>query len=116
LGTPRQERVQRSGAHYAQPSFSEVIRQSGLHGSTLQLSGTLNILLNISIFSVIDCSDATENSKKILKIMVRISAYPQVSMILTNPGYQSSIVAYIFETFDSNGSSNYSDSNVFFRS
>ncbi|KAG9064152.1 hypothetical protein KI688_003338 [Linnemannia hyalina] len=40
-------------------------------------------------------------SKKILKIMVRISAYPQVSMILTNPGYQSSIVAYIFDTFDS---------------
>jgi hypothetical protein len=49
-------------------------------------------------------SDATENSKKILKIMIRISAYPQVSMILTNPGYQSSIVAYISNTFDTKGS------------
>ncbi|OAQ33052.1 hypothetical protein K457DRAFT_153096 [Linnemannia elongata AG-77] len=56
-----------------------------------------------TMLSLLSVRDATENSKKILKIMVRISAYPQVSMILTNPGYQSSIVAYIFETFDSKG-------------
>ncbi|KAK5798846.1 Neurochondrin-domain-containing protein [Linnemannia elongata] len=56
-----------------------------------------------TMLSLLSARDATENSKKILKIMVRISAYPQVSMILTNPGYQSSIVAYIFETFDSKG-------------
>ncbi|KAF9141203.1 hypothetical protein BGX30_005262 [Mortierella sp. GBA39] len=56
-----------------------------------------------TMLSLLSASDATENSKKILKIMVRISAYPQVSMILTNPGYQSSIVAYIFDTFDSKG-------------
>ncbi|KAF9085586.1 hypothetical protein BGX23_009533 [Mortierella sp. AD031] len=53
-----------------------------------------------TMLSLLSASDATENSKKTLKIMVRISAYPQVSMILTNPGYQSSIVAYIFDTFD----------------
>ncbi|KAG0307089.1 hypothetical protein BGZ97_000513, partial [Linnemannia gamsii] len=53
-----------------------------------------------TMLSLLSASDATENSKKILKIMIRISAYPQVSMILTNPGYQSSIVAYISNTFD----------------
>ncbi|KAF8944915.1 hypothetical protein BGZ47_003530 [Haplosporangium gracile] len=56
-----------------------------------------------TMLSLLSASDATENSKKILKIMVRISAYPQVSMILTHPGYQSSIVAYIFDTFGSKG-------------
>lgn len=56
-----------------------------------------------TMLSLLSVSDATENSKKILKIMIRISAYPQVSMILTNPGYQSSIVAYIFDTFDCRG-------------
>ena len=48
-------------------------------------------------------SDQTDNSKKILKIMIRVSAYPQISMILTNPGYQSTIVEYILGTFDRKG-------------
>ncbi|KAG0282629.1 hypothetical protein BGZ96_000293 [Linnemannia gamsii] len=56
-----------------------------------------------TMLSLLSASDATENSKKILKMMVRISAYPQVSMILTNPGYQSSIVAHILDTFDIKG-------------
>ncbi|KAK3838255.1 MAG: Neurochondrin-domain-containing protein [Linnemannia gamsii] len=56
-----------------------------------------------TMLSLLSASDSTDNTKKILKIMARISAYPQVSMILTNPGYQSSIVAYIFDSFDGKG-------------
>lgn len=69
-----------------------------------KLRHPLALQLIIFFFFISKCSDATENSKKILKMMIRISAYPQVSMILTNPGYQSSIVAYIFDTFDVKGS------------
>ncbi|KAF9966800.1 hypothetical protein BGZ70_001214 [Mortierella alpina] len=53
-----------------------------------------------SMLNLLQSSDETDRSKKILEIMLRISAYPQVSMVLTNPGYQSKIVAYILETFD----------------
>ncbi|KAF9197141.1 hypothetical protein BGZ49_002587 [Haplosporangium sp. Z 27] len=45
-------------------------------------------------------NDQTDNSKKILKILIRISAYPQVSMVLTNAKYQSTIITYILDTFD----------------
>ncbi|KAG9325433.1 hypothetical protein KVV02_004746 [Mortierella alpina] len=53
-----------------------------------------------SMLNLLQSSDDTDRSKKILQIMLRISAYPQVSMVLTNPGYQSKIVSYILETFD----------------
>ncbi|KAF9284253.1 hypothetical protein BGZ68_004820 [Mortierella alpina] len=53
-----------------------------------------------ALLNLLQSSDDTDRSKKILQIMLRISAYPQVSMVLTNPGYQSKIVAYILETFD----------------
>ncbi|KAF9558164.1 hypothetical protein EC968_007222 [Mortierella alpina] len=53
-----------------------------------------------SMLNLLHSSDDTDRSKKILQIMLRISAYPQVSMVLTNPGYQSKIVSYILETFD----------------
>ncbi|KAF9932839.1 hypothetical protein FBU30_007170 [Linnemannia zychae] len=53
-----------------------------------------------TMLSLLSAGDATDCSKKILKIMVRISAYPQVSMVLTNPGYQSSIATYMLKTFD----------------
>ncbi|KAK3807817.1 MAG: Neurochondrin-domain-containing protein [Benniella sp.] len=52
------------------------------------------------MLSILSPSDQTDNSKKILKIMIRVSAYPQISMILTNPGYQSTIVEHILGTFD----------------
>lgn len=48
-------------------------------------------------------SDTAESSNNILKILVKMTAYPQVSMILTNPGYQSAIVTYICNTFDKKG-------------
>lgn len=53
-----------------------------------------------TMLSMLSSSDTTDNSKKILKILIRVSAYPQVSMVLTNPGYQSTIVTYILDTFD----------------
>ncbi|KAG0092739.1 hypothetical protein BGZ93_001535 [Podila epicladia] len=53
-----------------------------------------------AMISILSTSDTTEGSNNILKILVKMTAYPQVSMILTNPGYQSAIVAYIFNTFD----------------
>ncbi|KAG0004514.1 hypothetical protein BGZ65_000210 [Modicella reniformis] len=52
-----------------------------------------------TMLGMLSSSDETDNSKKILKILIRVSAYPQVSMILTNPGYQSTIVDYILNTF-----------------
>ncbi|KAG0205569.1 hypothetical protein BGX28_002821 [Mortierella sp. GBA30] len=53
-----------------------------------------------AMLSMLSPRDETDRSKKILNIMVRISAYPQVSMVLTNPGYQSKIISYILDTFD----------------
>ncbi|KAF8939149.1 hypothetical protein BGZ58_010499 [Dissophora ornata] len=53
-----------------------------------------------TMVGMLSASDETDNSKKILKILVRISAYPQVSMVLTNAKYQSVIVSYILDTFD----------------
>ncbi|KAF9115312.1 hypothetical protein BGX27_008314 [Mortierella sp. AM989] len=52
-----------------------------------------------TMLNMLSSSDETDNSKKILKIMIRISAYPQVSMVLTNARYQSIIVSYILDTF-----------------
>ncbi|KAF8981306.1 hypothetical protein BGZ46_002981 [Entomortierella lignicola] len=53
-----------------------------------------------TMLSILSSSDQTDNSKKILKILIRISAYPQVSMVLTNAKYQSTIITYILDTFD----------------
>ncbi|KAF9953344.1 hypothetical protein BGZ72_005482 [Mortierella alpina] len=53
-----------------------------------------------SMLNLLQSSDDTDRSKKILQIMLRISSYPQVSMVLTNPGYQSKIVSYSLETLD----------------
>ncbi|KAF9434355.1 hypothetical protein BGZ76_008148 [Entomortierella beljakovae] len=55
-----------------------------------------------TMLGMLSSSDETENSKKILKIMLRISTYPQASMILTNSRYQSTIVAYILGSFQLN--------------
>ncbi|KAI9241746.1 MAG: Neurochondrin-domain-containing protein [Podila humilis] len=52
------------------------------------------------MINILSTSDTTESSNNILKILVKMTAYPQVSMIFTNPGYQSAIVAYILCTFD----------------
>lgn len=60
-------------------------------------------MFRVAFTASISYSDLTDNSQKILKIMIRVSAYPQVSMILTNPGYQSTIVNYILDTFDRKG-------------
>ncbi|KAF9356461.1 hypothetical protein BGX26_005235 [Mortierella sp. AD094] len=52
-----------------------------------------------TMLGMLSSSDETDNSKKILKILIRISAYPQISMILTNARYQSIIVKFILDTF-----------------
>jgi len=49
-------------------------------------------------------SDDTDNSSKILKMLIRISTYPQIAMVLTNPRYQSTVVSFILSTFDRKGS------------
>ncbi|KAF9320688.1 hypothetical protein BG003_005139 [Podila horticola] len=53
-----------------------------------------------AMIGILSTSDTAESSNNILKILVKMTAYPQVSMILTNPGYQSAIVTYICNTFD----------------
>ncbi|KAF9187817.1 hypothetical protein BGZ50_001742 [Haplosporangium sp. Z 11] len=56
-----------------------------------------------TMLSLLSPRDETDNSAKILKIMIRISAYPQISMVLTNPEYQSIIVDYLLESFEEKG-------------
>ncbi|KAG0306028.1 hypothetical protein BGZ98_003091 [Dissophora globulifera] len=53
-----------------------------------------------TLLSLLSSKDETDNSAKVLKIMLRISAYPQVSMVLTNAKYQSTIITYLLETMD----------------
>ncbi|KAF9417664.1 hypothetical protein BGZ94_009909, partial [Podila epigama] len=53
-----------------------------------------------TMISILSPIDNTESSMNILKILLKMTAYPQVSMVLTNPGYQSDILAYILATFD----------------
>ncbi|KAF9586554.1 hypothetical protein BGW38_002311 [Lunasporangiospora selenospora] len=58
-----------------------------------------------TMLSILSASDDTGNSEKILDVMLRVSTYPQIAMILTNPGYQGTIVSFIFDTFESKGKS-----------
>ncbi|KAG0314406.1 hypothetical protein BGZ99_008154 [Dissophora globulifera] len=53
-----------------------------------------------TLLSLLSSKDETDNSAKVLKIMLRISAYPQVSMVLTNASYQSTIITYLLDTMD----------------
>ncbi|KAG0260432.1 hypothetical protein BG011_001903 [Mortierella polycephala] len=53
-----------------------------------------------TMLSLLSPGDETDDSAKILKIMIRISAYPQISMILTNPEYQSMILDYLLGSFE----------------
>ncbi|KAF9916098.1 hypothetical protein BX616_004631 [Lobosporangium transversale] len=55
-----------------------------------------------TMLSLLSSTDETRASEKILQIMIKVSSYPQVSMILTNPRYQGIIVDYILDTFDRN--------------
>ncbi|KAG0050718.1 hypothetical protein BGZ83_004502 [Gryganskiella cystojenkinii] len=53
-----------------------------------------------TMLRLLSASDDTDNSEKILKILIRITTFPQIAMVLTNPRYQSSIITYILATFD----------------
>ncbi|KAF9973040.1 hypothetical protein BGZ73_003750 [Actinomortierella ambigua] len=51
-----------------------------------------------ALLTLISAKDNSENTQNILRILLKISAYPQVSMVLTNPDYQRVVVSYILET------------------
>ncbi|KAG0241745.1 hypothetical protein BGW41_005399 [Actinomortierella wolfii] len=53
-----------------------------------------------ALLTLVSAKDSSDNTQNILRILLKISVYPQVSMILTNPDYQRVIVSYILETID----------------
>ncbi|KAF9163733.1 hypothetical protein DFQ26_002216 [Actinomortierella ambigua] len=55
-----------------------------------------------ALLTLISAKNDGDNTHNILRILLKISTYPQVSMVLTNPDYQRVVVSYILETM-SNG-------------
>ncbi|KAI1315553.1 hypothetical protein EDD11_000626 [Mortierella claussenii] len=53
-----------------------------------------------AMLKLLSSKDQTGTSKKILNILIKLSAYPQSSMILTNAGYQSTIISFVLDTIN----------------